>query len=76
MGSTLPLVEGKGIGSGGGRSKAVMQSHQKPQALVSLVKGPLGISETGLALQSSLEWGRRVGLYTPAVTSHGMWVAL
>ena len=57
LGSTLPLAEGKGIGSREGRSKDVMQSHQKPRVPVSLVKGPLGISETGLALQSCPEMG-------------------
>lgn len=55
--STLPLTEGKEIGSGGGRSKTVMQSHQKLRVPGNLVKGPLGISETGLALQSCPEMG-------------------
>ena len=42
-----------------------MQSHQKPQALVSLVKGPLGISETGLALQSRPGMGQTSGPLYP-----------
>ena len=38
-----------------------MQSHQKPRVPVSLVKGPLGTSETGLALQSYPEMGQKTG---------------